>query len=54
MDKRGLQQAVISTTDFKGVTGKISINEKRNVVKDVYILKALKGKFALETTISIF
>jgi branched-chain amino acid transport system substrate-binding protein len=54
MDKRGLQQAVISTTDFRGVTGKISINEKRNVVKDVYILKALKGKFALETTISIF
>ncbi len=54
INKRGLQQALISTTDFKGVTGTISINEKRNVVKDVYILKAIENEFILETNISNF
>lgn len=53
-DKNGLQQALITTAGFNGVTGKISINEKRNVVKDVYILKALENGFALETNVSIF
>jgi branched-chain amino acid transport system substrate-binding protein len=53
-DKKGLQQALISTTGFNGVTGDISINEKRNVDKDVYILKALGGEFALELKISTF
>lgn len=54
MNKRGLQQALISTNNYRGVTGTISINEKRNVVKDVYILKALGDRFVLETNISIF
>jgi branched-chain amino acid transport system substrate-binding protein len=54
MNNRGLQQALVSTSGYKGVTGTISINEKRNVVKDVYILKALGDKFILETDISIF
>ncbi len=54
LDKNGLQQALVSTTGFNGVTGKISINEKRDVVKGVYILKALEGRFALETNISNF
>jgi len=50
----GLQQALLSTTGFKGVTGTISINEKRNVVKDVYMLKVLKDGFAHEATMSPF
>jgi branched-chain amino acid transport system substrate-binding protein len=54
MNNRGLQQALISTSNYKGVTGTISINEKRNVVKDIYILKALGDEFILETDISIF
>lgn len=54
LNKEGLQQALISTTGFNGVTGRISINEKRNVVKDVYILKALESGFALEKNISSF
>ncbi len=54
MSKKGLQQALVSTTNFIGVTGNISINEKRNVVKDIYILKALGDEFVLETSISIF
>jgi len=53
-DKKGLQQALVSTTNFNGVTGKITINEKRDVVKEVYILRALEGKFTLEKSISIF
>lgn len=50
----GLQQALVSTNGFEGVTGKISINEKRNVVKDVYMLKVLKDGFAHEATMSPF
>ncbi|MDH3891219.1 MAG: ABC transporter substrate-binding protein [candidate division Zixibacteria bacterium] len=54
MNRKGVQQALISTSSFAGVTGAISINEKRNVVKDVYILKALEDEFVLETIISAF
>jgi branched-chain amino acid transport system substrate-binding protein len=50
----GLQQALVSTNGFVGVTGKITINEKRNVVKDVYMLKVLKDGFAHEATMSPF
>ena len=54
ISKSGLQQALISTSNFKGVTGTISMNEKRNAVKDIYILKALEDEFILETNISAF
>ncbi len=54
LNRKGLQQALISTSNFIGVTGTISINEKRNVVKDIYILKALGNEFVLETVLSTF
>ena len=54
VDRQGLRQAIVSTNDFPGVTGTISINEKRNVIKDVFILKAEHDRFVHETTISMF
>lgn len=52
--KDGIQQAIVSTNNFQGVTGRISINEKRNVIKDIYILQALKDSFIYNTIISSF
>jgi branched-chain amino acid transport system substrate-binding protein len=49
----GLRQALVSTSAFSGVTGTITINEKRNVIKDVYILKAVDGKFVHETALTV-
>jgi len=50
----GLQQALVTTEKYQGVTGTISINEKRDVLKDVHILQALKGRFIHEDVISPF
>lgn len=54
LTREGIQQALVSTTNFLGATGRISINEKRNAVKDVYILKALEDRFVYETMVSRF
>ncbi|MEE9554556.1 MAG: ABC transporter substrate-binding protein [candidate division Zixibacteria bacterium] len=54
ISKNGLQQALISTSNLEGVTGTISMNEKRNAVKDIYILKASEDEFILETNISTY
>jgi len=48
----GIRQALLQTTGFEGVTGRITINEKRNTAKDVYILRATKDKFVYETVIT--
>lgn len=50
----GLQQALISTDKYRGVTGLISINEKRDVLKEVHILKAVDNRFIHEDVISPF
>ena len=54
INKGGLRQALVSTSNLEGVTGTISMNEKRNAVKDIYILKVLEDEFILETNISTF
>lgn len=54
LSREGVLQALVTTTDYQGVTGRISINEKRNVIKDVFILKALEDVFVYETIISNF
>jgi branched-chain amino acid transport system substrate-binding protein len=53
-DRHGLQQALIATNDFAGVTGTITINEKRNVIKDVFILKVEQDRFEHETAIPAY
>lgn len=50
----GVQQALVSTNKYHGVTGVISINEKRDVLKDVHILKAVDHRFVHEDVISPF
>jgi len=50
----GLQQALVSTNRYHGVTGVISINEKRDVLKDVHILRADENRFIYEDVISPF
>ncbi|MBI5866901.1 MAG: ABC transporter substrate-binding protein [candidate division Zixibacteria bacterium] len=50
----GVQQALVSTDRYRGVTGMISINEKRDVLKDVHFLKAVDNRFIHEDVISPF
>lgn len=54
VSREGLQQALVTTHKYQGVTGVISINEKRDVLKDVHILRALKDRFVHEDVISPF
>lgn len=45
-----LREAIASTRDFEGVTGRITINENRDASKAAVILQVRQGKFAyLET-----
>jgi branched-chain amino acid transport system substrate-binding protein len=46
-----IRDAIAKTVDFPGVTGKITIDQKRNAVKSAVVLKVTKGSFKYETTI---
>ncbi len=50
-DGEKVRDAIASTKDFDGVTGKISINEERNAVKSAVIVKVENGKYLLTETI---
>ncbi|MEE8575615.1 MAG: branched-chain amino acid ABC transporter substrate-binding protein, partial [candidate division Zixibacteria bacterium] len=52
MTRSGVKDALVTSHDFHGATGRISINEKRNAIKDVYILEARKDRFTFEVVIS--
>jgi len=52
MTSSGIRQALVTTSNYSGATGQISINEKRNAVKNVFILKAVSGQFVYQTMIS--
>jgi hypothetical protein len=54
MTGHGLQQALVTTSEYRGATGRISINEKRNAIKDVFILKAVQDNFVFDAVISSF
>jgi branched-chain amino acid transport system substrate-binding protein len=47
-----LRDAIASTTDFQGVTGKISMDPQRNAKKDAVVLKIEGGKFVYHRTVS--
>lgn len=47
-----LRDALAKTKDFQGVTGKISIDEKRNAVKSAVVLKIEKGAYRFVTTVN--
>ncbi|NIM99664.1 MAG: ABC transporter substrate-binding protein, partial [candidate division Zixibacteria bacterium] len=45
LSRDALKDAINTTSNFPGVTGTITLNEKRNAVKPIVILKPYKGKF---------
>ena len=47
-----IKNALASTKDFNGVSGKISINEQRNAVKPAVILEIRDGKFKYKETVN--
>ncbi len=47
LDRASLKEAIISTREFTGATGTITINEKRNAVKPVYVLEFRGNQFHL-------
>lgn len=47
-----LRKAIAATKNFKGVTGDITIDEKRNATKSAVVLKVDKGNFKYQTTIT--
>jgi branched-chain amino acid transport system substrate-binding protein len=49
---KDLRQAIADTKDYQAVTGKITIDSKRNAVKSAVVLKVSKGAFKYETTIN--
>ncbi len=49
---KDLRQAIADTKEYQAVTGKITIDSKRNAVKSAVVLKISKGVFKYETTIN--
>jgi branched-chain amino acid transport system substrate-binding protein len=52
LSRQSLAESINSIVGFQGVTGTISINEKRNPAKSVVVLKAYGGKFFFEATVN--
>jgi branched-chain amino acid transport system substrate-binding protein len=47
-----IRDAIASTKDFNAVTGKISIDDKRNASKPAVVLEVKDGKFLYKSTVS--
>ncbi|MEO5969308.1 MAG: ethanolamine utilization protein EutJ, partial [Bdellovibrionia bacterium] len=47
-----IRDAIASTRDYPGVTGSITIDNKRNAVKSAVVLKVINGAFKYQTTIN--
>lgn len=47
-----LRDAIAMTKDFQGVTGRISLDERRNAVKPAVVLQVAEGKFKFVTTVA--
>lgn len=51
-DSADVREMLAQTKDYQAVTGKISIDEKRNTVKSAVVLKIEGGEFKYQTTIN--
>ena len=51
-DPAKVRDALAATKDFDGVTGKITINDKRDAVKSAVILQVKGGKFVFCETVN--
>lgn len=47
-----IRDAIALTRDYQGVTGRITLNEKRDAVKSAVVLKVAEGKFKYQLTIN--
>jgi branched-chain amino acid transport system substrate-binding protein len=47
-----IREAIAQTKDFHGVTGQITIDEKRNAMKSAVVLKVENGVYKYQTTIT--
>lgn len=47
-----LREAIAATKDYQAVTGKITIDEKRNARKPAVVLKVVDGVFKYQTTVN--
>jgi branched-chain amino acid transport system substrate-binding protein len=52
LNTTNIRNALAQTKDFAGVTGKISMNEKRDAVKSAVVLAVDNGQFKYQTTIN--
>jgi branched-chain amino acid transport system substrate-binding protein len=52
VDSAKLRDAIAATSGYEGVTGKISIDAKRNARKDAVVLKIEGGKFHYYRTVA--
>lgn len=52
VEAKDLAAAIAATKDFQAVTGKISLNEQRDAVKDAVILQIQDGQSRFVTTVS--
>ena len=46
-ESQAIRDALAGTKDFQGVTGEISIDEKRNASKSVLVITIKNGKFEI-------
>ena len=51
-DPTAIRDAIAATKDFEGVTGKITIDARRNAQKSAVVLKVVGGKAKFETSIA--
>ncbi|MGE0615289.1 MAG: ABC transporter substrate-binding protein [Bacteriovoracia bacterium] len=52
LDKKAIRDAMAATKDFAGVTGKITMNAKRDAVKSAVVLKVVDGGYKYQTTVN--
>ncbi len=51
MTNTAIRDAIAHTKDFQGVTGMITLNEKRDPVKSAVVLKVADGRFKYQSTV---
>ena len=52
LSNQDVRDALAQTKDYPGVTGRITINDKRDAVKSAVVLKVQGGDFKYQTTVS--
>jgi branched-chain amino acid transport system substrate-binding protein len=51
-EHKALRDAIASTKDFQAVTGRITINEKRDASKNAVIIQVRNGRFQFVESVS--